>query len=116
MTETLTAPAAQDVAVGAIFVSSWGYDQTNINYYEVVALTASGKSIRVREVAQRVTDSTSGLEYVVPVAGEYLSDEVLTRRVGSNYDGGHSIRINDYRSAWTWNGKAQYQTASGWGH
>lgn len=37
------------VKVGDIFESSWGYDQTNINFFQVVAL-AGTQSVRVREV------------------------------------------------------------------
>jgi len=37
------------VSVGDIFKASWGYDQTNINFFQVIALV--GKcSVRVREV------------------------------------------------------------------
>ena len=37
------------VKVGDIFESSWGYDQTNINFFQVIAL-AGTQSVRVREV------------------------------------------------------------------
>lgn len=32
--------------VGDIYVSSWGYEQTNIDYYKVVAVSASKKSVK----------------------------------------------------------------------
>lgn len=38
------------VQVGTIFSRSWGYDQTNVNYYVVTAVTPSGKSVRLREI------------------------------------------------------------------
>ena len=37
------------VKVGDIFVSSWGYDQTNVDFFQVVALCGQS-SVRVREV------------------------------------------------------------------
>ena len=36
------------VRVGDIFEASWGYDQTNVDHYQVVGVT--GKSVRIREV------------------------------------------------------------------
>jgi len=38
------------VKVGDLFASSWGYDQTNVEFYKVVGLTKSGKSARVRQI------------------------------------------------------------------
>lgn len=37
------------VEVGDIFSASWGYDQTNVNFFQVIAL-AGKSSVRVREV------------------------------------------------------------------
>lgn len=45
---TATATAAP-VKVGDFFVSSWGYDQTNVDFYKVVGMTASGKSVKVQK-------------------------------------------------------------------
>ena len=39
---------AHDIKVGAIFYNSWGYDQTNIDFYQVVSVTA--KTVTIREV------------------------------------------------------------------
>ena len=40
------------VKVGDLFYSSWGYDQTNIDFFQVVALVGAS-SVRVREVFPR---------------------------------------------------------------
>jgi hypothetical protein len=37
------------IKVGQVFVSSWGYDQTNVNYYEVVELVGKA-SVRARAI------------------------------------------------------------------
>ncbi len=37
------------VKVGDIFSASWGYEQTNVNFFQVIALVGSS-SVRVREV------------------------------------------------------------------
>jgi hypothetical protein len=41
-----------NVKVGDLFYSSWGYDQTNIDFFQVVALVGSA-SVRVRQVFPR---------------------------------------------------------------
>lgn len=44
------------IKVGDIFHASWGYDQTNNNFFQVVALVGE-TSVRVREVAPAIIDS-----------------------------------------------------------
>lgn len=43
------------VKVGDIFSSSWGYEQTNIDFFQVIALVGES-SVRVREVYPRMID------------------------------------------------------------
>lgn len=50
------------VKVGDLFIESWGYDQTNINVYEVVRVTP--KSVALHKGASRMQDNR-----VLPVAG-----------------------------------------------
>lgn len=57
-----TAPV--EVKVGDFFVSSWGYDQTNVDFYRVVGFTASGKSVRVQKWSMAV-DHSNVHDYVV---------------------------------------------------
>ena len=43
------------VKVGDIFYASWGYEQTNVNFFQVIAL-AGESSVRVREVYPKAID------------------------------------------------------------
>ena len=43
------------VKVGDIFTASWGYDQTNVDFFQVVALCGES-SVRVREVNPKVVN------------------------------------------------------------
>lgn len=43
------------VKVGDLFHSSWGYDQTNVDFFQVIALVGE-TSVRVREVCPRMID------------------------------------------------------------
>lgn len=94
--------------VGDILYTSWGYDQTNVEFYQVVDVTASGKSIKVREIAAESSDPVShGMaDHVLAIADEFISDEVLTRRV-SVHD---SISIKNSITAWPWGGEPKYRS------
>lgn len=49
------------VKVGDLFSASWGYDQTNVNFFQVIAL-AGAESVRVREVyPPMISQKTEGL-------------------------------------------------------
>ena len=49
MTETGIRAAVQ---VGDFFVCSWGYDQTNVDYYKVISLTP--KCVKVQEWSKQI--------------------------------------------------------------
>lgn len=61
--------------VGAIFSRSWGYEQTNVNYYEVVKLIGS-KSVIVREIAKKVVETLSMQGKCVPLPGSFIGEEM----------------------------------------
>jgi hypothetical protein len=90
MNETIKTAAPAPVAVGDIFRNSWGYDQTNVDYYQVVRVTA--KSVSVRPICQkRVEDtgSSNGMACRVrPVPDSFTNAPAETRRFklcGDNY-------------------------------
>lgn len=64
-----------DVKVGDIFRSSWGYDQTNIDYYQCVRLVGS-RMMEVREIQQQ-SASTGWLQGdCVPAPGVWATEAV----------------------------------------
>lgn len=46
------------VKVGDIFCASWGYDQTNNDFFQVIALSGS-ESVRIREVAPQLIKTSN---------------------------------------------------------
>jgi hypothetical protein len=48
------------VKVGDLFASSWGYDQTNVEFFKVVGLTKSGKSARIRQIGMTSKSNDGG--------------------------------------------------------
>jgi hypothetical protein len=69
------------VKIGEIFRRSWGYDQTNVDYFQVVALKA--KTVVVREINHREVPGSNqgGMSCnVVPVKDSF-DESKLPRQV-----------------------------------
>lgn len=70
--------AIGNVQVGDVFSCSWGYDQTNVNFYEVVEITPSGKSVKILPIWGKVVEGDGGpSERVVPDRGNKRDWDVL---------------------------------------
>lgn len=113
-TVSVPSPAVATPKVGEILYCSWGYDQTNVDWYEVLAVTKA--SIKIRQISGRIIEPGKGSDKVVPVPGSAERDaKVLTKRV-KHYEGRYYVTISSYSSAYLWDGKPQWQTAAGYGH
>jgi hypothetical protein len=66
VTDTNT-PVKTDIAVGDVFYASWGYDETHINFYQVVRVTPAGAEI-VPVVSEAVEQNGPGGDRVVPTS------------------------------------------------
>ena len=98
--------------IGDILYSSWGYDQTNIDYYQVTKLIGS-KMIEIQEIQTKVVRSDRGADYVVAVKDRFVRGErPLKKRVNTN----RSVKINSHTYAYPWDGKPKYQTSAYAGH
>ena len=116
-----TATITRPVEVGDIFARSWGYDQTNVDFYEVVGITPSGKSVRIVPIASEIVEG-AGTAYtrVRAVPGSphpYRDATPVTKRIRfSPYGGDAVIKINSYSSAWRIDpDETKYETGSGFG-
>ena len=112
--------------VGDFMYSSWGYDQTNINFYKVVRTTDA--SIWIQEVGSEVVEVTGWAhQNVVPTnSSDYQTrnwdDESgsfyitrtypIQRKRVRNYADSYSVSMNSYAIACFWDGqpKSQSQT------
>lgn len=59
-------------AVGDIFKTCWGYEQTNVEYFELVELR--GKHGILREIAQERTEDGWARGKCVPLPGQYVGE------------------------------------------
>jgi len=62
---------AHSLKVGDVLKTSWGYDQTNVEYFEVVRLIGT-KMVEVWEIAQEREETGFMQGDCVPVPGRYL--------------------------------------------
>lgn len=70
------------VKVGDIFVDSWGYEQTNVDFYQVVA-KPSPKTVIVREIAcvtEEGSEQSHGMaDSVFPARDQFIGKEMKKR-------------------------------------
>jgi len=97
------------LTVGSILYSSWGYEQTNIDFYQVVEVSKSGKSVKIREIACDYTPTADMQGDNMPIVDRFIG-EVISRRVSACL-GRDAIKLNSYSSARLWDGKPKYSTS-----
>jgi hypothetical protein len=112
-------PEKREVKVGDIFYTSWGYDQTNVEFYKVVRATKA--SVWVQQTGQTREDATygNGDYWTTKSTGEIKGRAVYNRETGE-YDtkfppitqhriqygyGKPAIRINSVVNGWFWDGE-----------
>lgn len=112
--------ANHTLQVGDILASSWGYDQTNVNFFQITTLKGKTQCV-VKEIAsQRVTGST-----VIPVIDSFLAngDEKVCK-INTRY-GSTSLKISSCQTAYVLDYelvggkkmfKPKYETPFGMGH
>ena len=81
------------LGVGDILRASWGYDQTNIDYYEVTALVGA-TMVEVREISKQSVETQSMVGKCVPAPGEYIGPAKRYKAQGDH------IRIASYANAY----------------
>jgi hypothetical protein len=98
--------ARNSVIVDDIFVSSWGYEQTNVDAFQVVEKIGNA-SVVLRPIACRAvkgTEISHGMaQNVVPVHNAFIGEETFTKRITE-----YGIKINSYSSAFQWDGKREF--------
>lgn len=110
--------------VGQILYSSWGYDQTNIEFFKVVKV--SDFSVWIQKVGSEITEitgwahqnviPTDSSEYQVRVWDEPGKYETRTypikrHKIQTSYlGGGWAVSLNSYANAYPWDGKPKGQS------
>jgi hypothetical protein len=98
-----------ELKVGDVLHYSWGYDQTNCEFYQVVALTAKG--VKIREIdGRQVPSASDGMSsmscQMEAVPNAFIAAApVMTKRMTTNTSVGMS-----YGVASKWDGKPKYSS------
>lgn len=126
--QTLT--QALGIKRGDIYVNSWGYDQTNVDFYEVVRVTAS--KVELRPIGALDDSGDGPHDSLVPcrtytreydvILGIDRGDKCKSRlcAISVHTYGGqlsHSVVLRSGEHwASRWDGRRMYQTGAGYGH
>lgn len=96
---------AHSLEVGTIVYNTWGYDQTNVDFYEVVGRTPYFVQLRLLE--SELTGQRSDMSgYAVPKPGKYKGAEISRHRVAA-YESGAKINF-PHGGGSVWDGKPKY--------
>lgn len=93
-----------------ILYSSWGYEQTNIDFYKVVEV--KGKSVVIVKVGKKEAEGMPAAHmsgYVVAVPGVEVGERMLKRVTWSGADN-PVLSLTSYSSAYRWDGKPKNYT------
>jgi len=83
--------------VGDLFYSSWGYDQTNIDFYQIVRVI-SDNSVEVRKVEGKIVSRDSHMSgFVTPVKDSFIGDSMI-KRLNYSIESSPMFKIASY--AW----------------
>lgn len=103
--QAMPSPADFGLKLGDIFVNSWGYEQTNIDFYEVTGMTAA--SVRLRPI-DKVYDETGFMSGTsVPIPGKYIGSEFIKRLY--EFRGRPHVNM-PYGSCRLWDGQPMYES------
>lgn len=91
--------------VGDIVSNSWGWEQTNVDWYQVVGVTK--KFVDLRPIAGKLTEYTQAMAgYSIPIPGKFTSEEITRHGI---YPSGDSCGVNfKHGSGSKWDGKPEY--------
>lgn len=123
---TVVKDVVEKVEVGTILVSSWGYDQTNIDFYKVVKMTE--KMVWIQEVEKEYVKQTGWAHYEVKatnipkiytkfiytnegvkVGQKEVEAPILKKKLNESY-GRFYVRISSFEYAYIWDGKDKLET------
>lgn len=93
--------------VGDILYTSWGYDQTNVDFFQVIE--AKGHFVKIREIESKQVDGSQGgmCCNVVAVKDAFLEkSKPMRKKVGEN----NRVRIHESANAYLWDGSECYSS------
>ena len=103
--------------VGDILYASWGYDQTNIDYFKVDKLMGKHKITLVPLGSKFVGETPEGYDDKVLPGNQKDRNAFIDGSKNYFVDGeNNTVKLASFALAVPWNGNAKYQTQYGYGH
>lgn len=96
--------AVTTLQVGDILSYTWGYEQTNVQFYQVVEVKPSCKMVVIREIGKDIQEApgcSSMSGQATPCYNSFKSEEILKRSFGDYVS-------MDFSSARKWDGRPEY--------
>lgn len=93
--------AKDAVNVGDIYVCSWGYEQTNVDYYKVMSV--KNKTVTLAAIGENRNYTGSMIGTVTPNQNN-ISDTHITKRIQYTNNKPY-FKMSNYSYAYPWNGK-----------
>ena len=104
--------AQHHLEVGDFFYSSWGYDQTNIDFYQVTEV--KGKQVTIREVGKREVSQSQTSVSVVPMKDNFTGPSM--KKIPQVRGSSVYVKVRSSGYAYLWDGRPRSETAFGYGH
>lgn len=108
----MTTTDTSTIEPGTILECSWGYDQTNIDWYQVVKRTVSAKGTVTVTLQPMTSDKQATDQYMDRgqcVPGHVIEGAKTFRRKVHVWNGEErGVSINSYSWAGRWNGQPVY--------
>lgn len=86
------------VKPGDIFAASWGYDQTNVDFYQVIKCTDKTAVLKEIESIEEYNGDMAG--YCKPIKNKFINDKELKKRLFCWPDMIPAVKIADYETAY----------------
>jgi len=99
--------------VGSVLYSSWGYDQTNVNFYEVTDV--KGKQVILRPIGKKTVKDDGYSASVIASPGKFTCTAIRRTPSGST-PSNVSVKINSSQYASLWDGRPKHESGSFGGH
>jgi hypothetical protein len=96
------------VQPGIIFYSSWGYDQTNVDFYQVKSV--KGNFAIIQEIRQESEPGSSELmsSSVKGIKNAFIGDEIRKKINFNSWNNDPYFHFNGFNDANVWDGKSKY--------
>jgi hypothetical protein len=103
------------IKVGDVYYSSWGYEQTNVDFYQVVEV--KGKRVRLVEIGKSEVESSGYSSMAGMFTADVLSKKALEKVLNDKEVGKwHGVKFNKYNEKIDvyLTGFARYECVSKW--